>query len=124
MISAALVVNAAGPAPSLRYAVSMRCCAVVFAGAFSILAAGVPMDILEAARKGNATEIAALLKKGADLEARDKQGRTPLMLAAQYGRTASVRLLLDKGAKPDARDSHHWNAYMLALLAPSEIGRA
>ena len=97
----------------------MRCSAVLFAGAFSILAADVPMDILEAARKGNATEIASLLKKGADLEARDKQGRTPLMLAAQYGRTASVRLLLDKGAKPDARDTHHWNAYMLALLAPS-----
>jgi hypothetical protein len=41
------------------------------------------------------------------------------MLAAQYGRTASVRLLLDKGAKPGARDTHRWNAYMLALLAPS-----
>ena len=51
--------------------------------------------------------------------ARDKDGRTPLMLAAQYGRTDSVRLLLDKGAKPDARDTHHWNAFMLALLAPS-----
>ena len=77
------------------------------------------MDILEAAKKGNAKEIEALLAKGADLEARDKEGRTPLMLAAQYGRTASVRLLLDKGAKPDARDRHRWNAYMLALLAPS-----
>ena len=41
------------------------------------------------------------------------------MLAAQYGRTDTVRLLLDKGAKPDARDTHRWNAYMLALLAPS-----
>ena len=41
------------------------------------------------------------------------------MLAAQYGRTASVRMLLDKGAKADARDAHHWNAFMLALLAPS-----
>ena len=84
-----------------------------------MLAADEPLDILQAARKGMTRELATLLLKGADLEARDKQGRTPLMLAAQYGRTATLRLLLEKGAKPDVRDSHGWNAYMLALLAPS-----
>jgi hypothetical protein len=84
-----------------------------------LLAADEPLDILQAARKGMTRELATLLLKGADLEARDKQGRTPLMLAAQYGRTATLRLLLEKGAKPDVRDSHGWNAYMLALLAPS-----
>src|ERR1039458_8229189 len=98
----------------------MRFCALLFAGALTVLAADAPMDILEAAKKGNAKEIEALLAKGADLEARDKEGRTPLMLAAQYGRTATVRLLLDKGAKPGVRDSHGWNAYNLALLAPSD----
>ena len=86
---------------------------------FSVLATEVPLDILEAAKKGKDKEIEALLAKGSDIESRDKEGRTPLMLAAQYGRTASVRLLLAKGAKADARDAHHWNAYMLALLAPS-----
>ncbi|MGD0773805.1 MAG: ankyrin repeat domain-containing protein [Candidatus Solibacter sp.] len=97
----------------------MRCCVVLLFAALPILAADAPMDILEAAKKGKTREIAALLAKGADVEARDKQGRTPLMLAAQYGRTASVRLLLDKGAKPEARDNRRWSAYMLALLAPS-----
>jgi ankyrin repeat protein len=97
----------------------MRCCAVLLAAALPLLAADAPMDILEAARKGKAKEIEALLAKGAGLETKDKDGRTPLMLAAQYGRTAAVRLLLDKGAKPDARDAHRWNAFMLALLAPS-----
>ena len=83
------------------------------------LAADTPPDLLEAARKGKTAEAEALLAKGADLEMRDKTGRTPLMLAAQYGRTATVKLLLAKGAGPDARDAHGWNAFMLALLAPS-----
>jgi hypothetical protein len=96
----------------------MRFCAVLLAS-FTALAADLPMDILEAARKGKTREIEALLVKGSDLEARDKDGRTPLMLAAQYGRAATVKMLLDKGAKTDARDAHRWNAFMLALLAPS-----
>ena len=97
----------------------MRVIAVLLAAALPVLAADAPVDILEAARKGKTKEIAALLAKGAGIESRDKQGRTPLMLAAQYGRTAAVRLLLDKGAKPEARDARRWNAYMLALLEPS-----
>jgi hypothetical protein len=83
------------------------------------LAADTPPDLLETARKGKTAEVEALLAKGADLEMRDKNGRTPLMLAAQYGRTATVKLLLAKGARADARDARGWNAFMLALLAPS-----
>src|SRR5260370_5569582 len=97
----------------------MRFCAILLAVAFSILAADLPKNILEAAKKGKAKEREGLVAKGADLEARNKDARTPLMLAAQYGRTETVHLLLDKGAKPDARDTHRWNAYMLALLTPS-----
>src|ERR1035438_4349824 len=97
----------------------MRLCAVLLITVLPLLAADEPLDILQAARKGMARELATLLLKGADLEARDKEDRTPLMLAAQYGRTATVRLLLGNGAKPDARDTRRWNAYMLALLAPS-----
>jgi hypothetical protein len=83
------------------------------------LAADTPLDLLEAARKGKTAEVETLLTKGADLEMRDKNGRSPLMLAAQYGRTATVKLLLAKGARPDARDARGWDAFMLALLAPS-----
>jgi hypothetical protein len=96
----------------------MRFCAFLLA-AVTALAADAPTDILEAARKGNSKGIETLLSKGSDIEARDKDGRTPLMLAAQYGRTASVQVLLEKGANAAARDTHHWDAFMLALLAPS-----
>ena len=84
-----------------------------------LFAADVPPELLEAARKGRTKDVEALLAKGADLEMKDRDGRTPLMLAAQYGRTATVQLLLAKGAKPLTRDAHGWNAYMLALLAPA-----
>ena len=97
----------------------MRVCVVLLAVSFGLSAADAPLDLLEAARKGDAKSAAAMLAKGADIEMRDRDGKTPLMLAAQYGRTSIVKLLLDKGAKAEARDSQHWNAYMWALLQPS-----
>ncbi|KAF5973633.1 ankyrin protein 3 [Fusarium bulbicola] len=39
-----------------------------------------------------------LLENGVDIEARDKYGRSPLLIAAVYGDTAAVALLLGKGA--------------------------
>ena len=78
--------------------------AALFRLALPAVAADTQPDLLEAARKGKTPVVASLLAKGADLEMRDRNGRTPLMLAAQYGRTATVKLLLAKGATPDARD--------------------
>ena len=49
--------------------------------------AAVPLeDWLAAAKKGDTNRVEALLKAGAEIEARDEDGRTALMLAAQYGR--------------------------------------
>ena len=83
-----------------------------------VIAQDVPPNLLEAAKKGETKAVEALAAQGADLEMKDKDGRTPLMLAAQYGHTATVQALLAKGAKADARDAKGWNAYMLALLDP------
>jgi len=83
------------------------------------LAAVPPEDWLAAAKEGDTGRVEALLKAGAEIEAKDQDGRTALMLAAQYGRADTVRLLLAQGARADARDKRGWNAYMLALLSPS-----
>ena len=92
---------------------------VLFLLSFASLAAVPPEDWLAAAKKGDTKRVQALLKAGAELEAKDKDGRTALMLAAQFGRADTVRLLLVQGAHADARDKRGWNAYMLALLSPS-----
>src|SRR5436309_15075235 len=99
----------------------MRICFLIpiLALAIAAFAAEPQIDLLEAAKKGRTKDVEALLAKGSDLEMKDKEGRTPLMLGAQYGRTATVQLLLGEGAKPDTRDTRGGKAYMLALLAPS-----
>jgi len=98
----------------------MRSGAILFF-AFSVFAAEQPPDLIEAARKGKNDVIENLLAKGSNIEVKDRDGRTPLMVAAQYGRANTVEFLLAKGAKPDMRDANGWNAYMLALLAPSGV---
>ena len=52
-----------------------------------------------------ADAIEALLDRGARVDAKDKEGRTALMLAARSGEAAAVRLLLAKGARVTDRDA-------------------
>ncbi|OTA68560.1 ankyrin, partial [Hypoxylon sp. EC38] len=56
----------------------------------------------------DAETVGMLVKAGANMEARDKDGRTPLMLAAQLGREELVRSLLIEGADPQAQDGNGW----------------
>jgi ankyrin repeat protein len=54
---------------------------------------------------GNTQVIALLLKAGANLEAKDADGDTPLSWAAESGHVEAVRFLLQAGAKPDSRNN-------------------
>jgi ankyrin repeat protein len=56
-----------------------------------------------------------LLSSGAEIEARDEEGDTPLIRGAERGATKAVKLLLDKGAKIEDSD----NAGATALIAAS-----
>ena len=62
-----------------------------------------------------------LLQSGANIEAKDKNGNTPLMRAASWGRTENVKLLLDRGAKIDARNSHGDTALTIALAGDASL---
>ena len=48
------------------------------------------------------TCIEMLLDNGADIEARDHKGRTPLHIAAEFGRIGNVETLLERGADVEA----------------------
>ena len=82
---------------------------LVMALSLSLLAAGqaassVDAQLLEAARIGDTAAVQQLLQKGANIEAKDESGRTPLMVADIYNSTNVMKLLLDKGANIEAKD--------------------
>ena len=60
-------------------------------------------DLHKAARNGDVALLQARLKQGADPNARDQQGRTPLIDAAAAEQLAAMRLLIANGADINAR---------------------
>jgi ankyrin repeat protein len=56
-----------------------------------------------AGRGTQVSTVQILLDNGANIDARNDMGQTPLMLAAQYGFTDIIQLLLDKDAKVNLR---------------------
>lgn len=61
-------------------------------------------ELLAAADAGDAEAAARLLDLGADIEARDEEGRSPLMLAVLADRVDAATVLVERGADPDALD--------------------
>ena len=55
-------------------------------------------------------DVALSVKAGADVNAADKNGQTPLMWAARWGDSERVQALVDGGAKMDLRDSKGMSA--------------
>lgn len=60
--------------------------------------------IHSAAFRGNEEIVTMLLDKGADIDIRDSEGRTPLLTAIINQRSAVVKLLLDHGANTEVED--------------------
>lgn len=72
---------------------------------------------LMAAVAGDHIEVVELLiKYGADLELRDKNGNTALAYAVVYGCVNAARVLLDKDANSNTADGDGWTALMGAAI--------
>ncbi|WTX00236.1 ankyrin repeat domain-containing protein [Streptomycetaceae bacterium NBC_01309] len=81
--------------------------------------------LLDAARRGDADAVRAALARGANIEARDGDRRTPLLLAAIDDRVDAARVLVEAGADPDAKDDRNDTAWLVTGVTGSvEMARA
>jgi uncharacterized protein len=67
--------------------------------------AATPADIRNAAARGLAVVVRRMVKQSADLNMRDKQGRTALMMASRAGHYETAKALIDGKADVNARSS-------------------
>ncbi len=59
---------------------------------------------LDAAARGNVTDLAHIMAQRADIDACDRSGRTALHLACAEGHTSAVEFLISQGSKVTVRD--------------------
>ncbi|WP_265041633.1 ankyrin repeat domain-containing protein [Wolbachia endosymbiont (group B) of Melanostoma mellinum] len=72
-------------------------------------------ELFAAVRSGDANQVADLINKGDDVNARDNRGNTPLHLAVLADKLQVVEKLIERGADINAKNNHggtplHWAA--------------
>ena len=76
-------------------------------------------QLLRAARRGNAGTIELLVEAGVDVETRDADDRTPLLIAVTHDRVAAAQVLVTAGADPDALDDRHDTPWLVTGVTGS-----
>lgn len=77
------------------------------------------LELLQSAEKGDLASVQGFVKKGANIEAKDQSGSTPLMIAVGNADTAMVKFLLDRGASVDTRNPDGADV----LMEAAQMGR-
>jgi ankyrin repeat protein len=74
-----------------------------------------------AIRANDLARLEALLKRGANVNAKDSRGLTPLMYCAVAGSAQSMKLLIDKGADVNARNAFGSTALMWSVTDREKV---
>ncbi|MFI8946502.1 ankyrin repeat domain-containing protein [Streptomyces sp. NPDC053750] len=77
------------------------------------------LALVAAVRRGDTDAVRAALRAGADLETRDEQDRTPLLLAALADRVAVAEVLVAAGADVNAQDAREDSAWLVTGVTGS-----
>lgn len=96
-------------------------CAQLFYAGCRSMPPGPDRDIIDEAKNGNLAAVQTALATGANINARDEDGVTPLIAASMMNRPAVVKLLLEKGADVNAKDNRRLTASQWASY-PSTAG--
>jgi len=104
---------------SFFLAVAIICLAFVFGHPVD---AGMREDslLLTGARSQQLSIVRASLKQGADVNARDELGRTPLMWSAFHGSVTILEILIARGADVNAQDKMGRTALVWAAITGRE----
>ena len=71
-------------------------------------------SLFQAVIESDEASVTLLLAEGAEVDARDEIGKTPLIIAADKGYFPIVKLLIKNGADINAQHNLHWTALMFA----------
>ena len=74
------------------------------------------MELRRSVRRGNRSQVAALLRLGADVNARDLRGYSALHIASMHGHEDCIVTLLEAGAQINMTGSNWFSPLIIIII--------